>query len=160
MNYYKNTRAKGVKLDNNGFFAIEQIAASALMLAVGIVLFYSTSLFGSSNDQITFFQGALATPKPLWGWAILAGTAYGMVAFFSVFIFMFKGRTATFAGLVNRLTSLVAGTAGTLLFALMYGGKYPKPQDWISLVFIFVAVGFLSLAERKRANELASSSSA
>jgi hypothetical protein len=157
MNYYKNTRAKGVKLDNNGFFAIEQIAASAVMLVVGILLFYSPSLFGSANEQITFFQGALAAPKPAWGWAIMAGTAYGMVAFFSVFIFMFKGRTATFAGLVNRLTSLVAGTVGTLLFALAFGGKYPKTQDWVSLVFIFIAVGFLSLAERKRANELVAS---
>lgn len=155
MNYYKNTRAKGVKLDNNGFFAIEQIAASVVMLAVGVLLFYSPELFGSTNEQIAFFQGALAAPKPLWGWAIIAGTAFGMVAFFSVFIFMFKGRTATFAGLVNRLTSLVAGTAGTLLFALFWGGKFPKIQDWVSLVFIFVAVGFLSLAERKRANELA-----
>ena len=39
MNYYKNTRAKGVKLDNNGFFAIEQITATATMVTVGYALF-------------------------------------------------------------------------------------------------------------------------
>ena len=68
---------------------------------------------------------------------------------------MFKGRTATFAGLVNRLTSLIAGTASTLWFAAFYGGKLPKLQDWVSLAFILVAVGFLTMAERRRAAELA-----
>jgi hypothetical protein len=156
MNYYKNTRAKGVKLDNNGFFAIEQIFASLVMLAVGIVLFQSLNLFGTSNTQIALFHESLANPRPLWMLAIVVGFAYGLVAFFSVFIFMFKGRTATFAGLVNRLTSLVAGTTATLVSAIVFGGKFPKIQDWVSLVFILVAVGFLSLAERKRTAELAS----
>jgi hypothetical protein len=154
MNYYKNTRPPGTKLDNQGFFAIEQIAASVAMVGVGVVLFYSTEWFGVVSDQITYFRDSFINAKPTWGWAVLAGTAYGMVAFFSVFIFMFKGRTATFAGLVNRLTSLVAGTTATLVFALAYGGKYPKMQDWVSLVFIFIAVGFLTRAERKRTQEL------
>jgi hypothetical protein len=78
-----------------------------------------------------------------------------MVAFFSVFIFMFKGRTATFAGLVNRLTSLVAGTTATLLSFFIFGGRFPSMADWASLALIFVAVGFLSIAERKRTAELA-----
>jgi uncharacterized membrane protein YccC len=67
---------------------------------------------------------------------------------------MFKGRTATFAGLANRLTSLVAGTMATLLFALFFGGKYPKTGDWLALVLIFVAVGFMTRSEMKRAAEL------
>jgi hypothetical protein len=70
---------------------------------------------------------------------------------------MFKGRTATFAGLVNRLTSLIAGTAATLLFALLWGGKYPSNDDWITLGFILVAVGFLTMAEKKRAKEIKTS---
>lgn len=156
MNYFKNTRAKGVKLDNNGFFAIEQIAAFVTMLLVGYVVFYSPELFGTVNEQISLFRNSISEPKPSWGWAILAGTAFGIVAFFSVFIFMFKGRTATFAGLVNRLTSLVAGTTATLMWAVIWGGKFPKPQDWLSLGFILVAVGFLTRAEKKRTRELAS----
>ena len=70
---------------------------------------------------------------------------------------MFKGRTATFAGLVNRLTSLVAGTAATLVSFFAFQGKFPKVQDWVSLVFILIAVGFLSRAEQKRIRELAMS---
>ncbi len=154
MNYYKNTRAKGVQLDNNGFFAIEQITASAVMLTVGYVLFKSPEWFGATGEQLLLFHGSITDPKPFWGWAIVAGLAFGLVAFFSVFIFMFKGRTATFAGLVNRLTSLVAGTTATLVSFFVFGGKFPKIQDWFSLVLILVAVGFLTKAEKKRTREL------
>ena len=72
--------------------------------------------------------------------------AFGVVAFFSVFIFMFKGRTATFAGLINRLTSLVAGTVSTIIFWAFFAGRFPKPQDWVSLFFIFCAVFFMDFA--------------
>ncbi|MBI5020163.1 MAG: hypothetical protein HZB59_01880 [Ignavibacteriales bacterium] len=154
MNYYKNTRAPGVALDNKGFFAIEQITATILIVLVALFVFNLPDWFHTETEQITIFRSAFISPHILWFPATLAGVAYGMVAFFSVFIFMFKGRTATFAGLVNRLTSLVAGTIATLFFAIWFGGKYPKQQDWISLIFIFVSVGFLSLAERKRTIEL------
>lgn len=154
MNYYKNTRGKGVKQDNKAFFAIEQIAASITMLIVGVILFYSTNLFGWASKQVIDFQSAFTAPDSMWGWAMLSGLAFGLLAFFSVFIFMFKGRTATFAGLVNRLTSLIAGTAATLIFAVAFGGKYPKSEDWITLGFILVAVAFLTKAEKKRTKEL------
>jgi hypothetical protein len=155
MNYYKNTRGKGVKLDNNGFFAIEQIAASIVMIAVGVGLFRATDWFGATNNQVKIFHDSLINPNSFWFWAIVAGMAYGMVAFFSVFIFMFKGRTATFAGLVNRLTSLSAGTAATVVSYLLFRGKFPEIQDWLSLFFILIAVGFLTRAEKKRTSELA-----
>ncbi len=154
MNYYKNTRGKGVKLDNQGFFAIEQIAASATMVLAGYILFRSPEWFSSANVYLMQFRDSLADPRPQWGWAVVAGFAYGLVAFFSVFIFMFKGRTATFAGLVNRLTSLVAGTTATLTSYVLFDGRFPKEQDWIALVFILIAVAFLTRAERKRTQEL------
>lgn len=154
MNYYKNTRGKNVKQDNKGFFAIEQIAATVTMLIAGTLIFYSTDLFGWTTQQVKDFQSAFTAPDGLWGWAVVSGLAFGLLAFFSVFIFMFKGRTATFAGLVNRLTSLIAGTAATLIFAVGFGGKYPKSEDWITLGFILVAVWFLTRAEKKRTKEL------
>jgi hypothetical protein len=154
MNYYKNTRGKGIKQDNKGFFAVEQIAATITMLLFGIVFYNSHELFGWQGKQITEFIGAFHTPSSMWEYAIIAGTAFGAVAFFSVFIFMFKGRTATFAGLVNRLTSLIAGTASTLLVFYFFGGKFPSKEDWISLVFILISVAFISKAEKKRITEL------
>lgn len=149
MNYFKNTRAEGVKLDNQGFFAIEQFAAmTTMVLLVGGLL-----LFASDGPRVTLFRDAVSTPPPAWGWAIVAGIPFGLAAFFSVFIYMFKGRTATFAGLVNRLTSLVAGTVATLIYWLAFDGSGPKTQDWLALGFIFLAVGFLTEAERRRAAE-------
>jgi hypothetical protein len=158
MNYFKNTRAKGVPLDNHGFFGIEQIAAFTFAVLIGIFFFNAQSWFGWNFSQLLQFQTSFVIPNHSWGWALLSGTAFGVVAFFSVFLFMFKGRTATFAGLVNRLTSLAAGTVATLLSAVLLGAKFPKLQDWISLVFILVAVGFLSIAEKKRTIELAATS--
>ncbi len=154
MNYFKNTRAKGVKQDNKGFFGIEQIAASITMILGGVFVFFGFNYLGWDLPQVVSFVDSFSNIHPMWAWAILAGTAFGIVAFFSVFIFMFKGRTATFAGLVNRLTSLVAGTAATLLFWLFFGGKFPGTADWLSLVFILIAVGFISAAEKKRTLEL------
>jgi hypothetical protein len=152
MNYYKNTRGKGVPLDNQGFFAIEQIAACVSMVMIGGFVAGSTGWFGWADKRILDFHGAATHPN---GLAFLSGIPYGTVAFFSVFIFMFKGRTATFAGLVNRLTSLLAGTAATLVTALWFGTKYPSAQDWVSVLFILVAVGFLTRAEQRRVRELA-----
>lgn len=154
MNYYKNTRAKGVKLDNNGFFAIEQIAASFTMLIAAYVLFNSPEWFSNVSAQLITFRDSIANAHSMWTLAVVAGFAYGILAFFSVFIFMFKGRTATFAGLVNRLTSLVAGTTATLVSYFAFSGRFPSTQDWIALVFILIAVAFLTRAEKKRTREL------
>jgi hypothetical protein len=151
MNYFKNTRAQGVPQDNQGFFAIEQISASVSMLLLGAFFFYAPQVLGWTAKPVLAWHEAVHQPHFT---AFLSGLPYGVVAFFSVFIFMFKGRTATFAGLVNRLTSLVAGTAATLLCALFFKLKFPSAQDWVSLLFILVAVYFLSRAEQKRVAEL------
>jgi len=153
MNYYKNTRGKGVRFNDKAFFAFEQTAAFTTLVIVTLVLLAARIEPGASGPagQVAAFQRAIQTPHPAWKAATLAGLPFGIVAFFSVFLFMFKGRTATFAGLVNRLTSLVAGTAATVLFHLAFGGKAPSNEDWLSLVFILIAVGFLAAAEQKRA---------
>ena len=57
---------------------------------------------------------------------------------------------------INRLTSLVAGTAATLLLFFFFQTRFPTAQDWISLLFILVSVYFLTRAEQKRSAELAS----
>ncbi|HQL47808.1 MAG TPA: hypothetical protein PLC09_03980 [Holophaga sp.] len=156
MNYYKNTRPKGAPLDNKAFFATEQIAASATMTLIAGLVLLSPRWFPSWSEvpQVAAFISAVRLPASGWGWAVCSGVAFGVVAFFSVFIFMFKGRTATFTGLVNRLTSLVAGTTATLIGWLFLGSRFPSLQNWISLGFVLVAVAFLTRAEKKRAQEL------
>jgi len=151
MNYFKNTRAKGVEQDNKGFFAVEQIAAFTTMVLAGLFVLASPDLLGWTDQRIMDFRAAAATPHAA---AYLSGLPFGIVAFFSVFLFLFKGRTATFAGLVNRLTSLVAGTTATLILYFMFGTRFPSARDWLSLVFILVAVYFLTRAEKRRVVEL------
>jgi len=150
MNYYKNTRPAGTTLNNKWFFSIEQIAASVVMVTAAFLVYQSAS----TAAPVAAFQAALALPHASMVSANLAGAVYGMVAFFSVFIFMFKGRTATFAGLVNRLTSLVAGTTATLISYFIFKGRFPSPADWASLALILAAVGFLSMSEKRRVEEL------
>ena len=151
MNYYKNTRPKNAIYDYKGFFGIEQISASVtLIISLTIILLVSTN----PESVVEQFQQAVSQPHEKWFSAIWAGIPYGIGAFFSVFLFMFQGRTATFAGLTNRLTSLIAGTVATLVVWQWLGNNPPKPQDWCSLTFIFIAVYFLGLAEKKRTKEL------
>lgn len=155
MNYFKNTRPKNIPQDNKGFFAVEQIAASST-LVIGGFLLYKLVPLGESAEFFTQYHMALqpGSIPPLWYAAIFAGMAYGVGAFFSVFLFMFKGRTATFAGVVNRLTSLVAGTIATLLACAILKTRMPNTQEWSSLVFIFIAIYFLSRSEKRRSAEL------
>ncbi len=154
MNWYKNTAGKGVPRDNRSFFGVEQITSTLTLILAAFIVFHSPALFGWAGEVIDLYRGAYTAPHPRWNGGILSGTAFGAVAFFSVFLFMFKGRTATFAGLVNRLTSLIAGTVATLIFHYSFGGRFPKPKDWISLGLIFVAIIFLTRSERKRVAEL------
>lgn len=156
MNYFKNTRPKGTPLDNRGFFATEQIAASAAMAILAFFFFKSPQWWPSWGEvpQIHNFVESIRQPAAAWKGAALSGLAFGIVAFFSVFIFMFKGRTATFTGLVNRLTSLVAGTVATLFCHFFFRTSAPSMQNWFSLGLVLVAVAFLTSAERKRAREL------
>jgi hypothetical protein len=156
MNYFKNTRPKGAPLDNTGFFGLEQISASAVMALMALVVYFGPRAFPAwlQAPQVAAFVAAVDAPAPGWGWAAIAGLAFGVVAFFSVFIFMFKGRTATFTGLLNRLTSLVAGTTATVLGHWLFQSALPSLQNWVSLGFVLVAVVFLARAERRRAEEL------
>ncbi len=102
------------------------------------------------------FSDAFKNAPGKWKATIFSGIPFGLASFFSVFLFMFKGRTATFAGLVNRLTSLIAGTAATILvWWLIKDQKPPKPEDWLGLVLMFIAIYFIGKAEKKRSCELA-----
>lgn len=156
MNYYKNTRPpEAAKKNNNkAFFAIEQFACAATLITVtfiSVIIIKANNIFG---PRATPFAEAVLNPDPSWWyWGVVAGVAFGIVAIFSVFLFMFKGRTATFSGLVNRLTSLIAGTVSTLIFAAVFGGKWPVPLDWVVFLFIVIAVVFMGIAEKKRTAE-------
>ncbi|MEW6042520.1 MAG: hypothetical protein AB1633_13460, partial [Elusimicrobiota bacterium] len=157
MNYYKNTLPKGAIYDTKGFFAIEQISACIAVFVGGFIYYHSISPDIIVHTTVSFafqFKDAFINVPDIWLLILLSGVPFGLVSFFSVFLFMFKGRTATFAGLTNRLTSLIAGTTATLITWLWLKQKAPKPEDWLGLIFIFIAIYFMSMAEKKRVVEL------
>lgn len=137
MNHYRHTRQEN---DNRPFFTMEQAVAATTVITVAVFVVLSYQHFGWTDKRILDTVNAAYVPTHN---AFLAGIPYGAVAFFSVFIFMYPGKTATFNTLANRLTSLVAGTTATLLFYLGWGGRLPSTADWISLTFILIAIGFL-----------------
>jgi hypothetical protein len=155
MNWFKSVDPAGAKVDNKAFFGIEQLAASGTMLAAAIILF----AWGRESLDPATFAGrlvlAVQSPHPSWGLAAGSGAFYGVVAFFSVFIFLIRGRSATFAGLANRLTSLLAGTTATLIGCVLFSSPWPSLIDWASFLLIMVAVLLLAAAEQKHAAEKA-----
>lgn len=150
MNFFKNTRKGPAEMNNTGYFAVEQLSASAVIFAAMGVIWLGVQAWGWADPRVVMAHEAVAAPDLL---AIASGLPYGLVAFFSVFLFMFQGRTATFAGLVNRLTSLLAGTTATLILAWFWKQRPPAVTEWVSFFFILVAVGFLTRAEQKRSAE-------
>jgi hypothetical protein len=152
MNYFKNTRKGPSDVNNTAYFAIEQISASAVIFGAMALIWFGVRTWGWADPRLVMTHEAVGKPDLL---AIASGLPYGLVAFFSVFLFMFQGRTATFAGLVNRITSLLAGTTATLILAWLWHQKPPAVTEWVSFLFILVAVGFLSRAEMRRAAEVA-----
>ncbi len=157
MNFFKNTRKGPADVDNTGYFSLEQLSASAVIFGAMGVIWFGVQSWGWADPRLVMTHEAVQAPDLL---AIASGLPYGLVAFFSVFLFMFQGRTATFAGLVNRLTSLLAGTTATLILAWFWGQKPPAVTEWVSFLFILVAVGFLTRAEQKRSAEAAAAKAA
>ena len=138
-----------IKVDHKAIFGIEQIFASItifLVLIVCILAFRG----GWRPQQVIDLAHGFFHPSLI---AILIGMPYGIGAFFSVFIFLYRGGTATFNTTVNRLTSLVAGTTATLAFWLIFDGKPVKPYQWGALGVVFVAIGFLAWASKRRQAE-------
>jgi hypothetical protein len=151
MNYLKSVDPAGSKIDNKAYFGIEQLAGSFTMILVTLTFLL---VFRFSNEPLNpFFEkfsNSLFTPHEYWFPAGLSGLFYGMVAFFSVFIFMIRGRSATFAGLANRLTSLLAGTTATLVSCFLFASPWPSLIDWASFGFILFAVFLLAKSEQKQ----------
>ena len=151
MNYFKQTRGNASLATNKNYFAGEQVFASVILISI-VALVRFTSMEWLPFD-ISTLKSTLQSPPEYWGWATLSGAFFGASAFFSVFLFLFQDRNSTFSTLVNRVSSLLAGITATLLFALLFKGSYPKALDWLGVLFILIAVYFLSVAEKK--NQLA-----
>lgn len=162
MSHYKNTHGT---YDLKGFFVVEQAFAAATVLVASVVIIGWPELFSWEKDprilamRSVLFLNPSGNHGPDFG-AIVSGLPYGIAAFFSVFLFMFPGKTQTFAVLTNRLASLAAAPLATACFIWAYaevivarGNKAPtmKAEDLQALWFVVIALGFMAWGEWSRA---------
>lgn len=149
MGHYTNTQGD---YDIKGFFAVEQaFAAITVVIVTGVILGWP-ELFGWQNDPRVLAARSVFDPEhgPSGG-AMLSGIPYGIAAFFSVFMFVFKGKNRTFAVLSNRLASLVAAPLAAFVFITVFFGKM-KPAEFKALGFVIIALAFMAWGEIARAN--------
>ena len=140
-----------ISVDHRAIFGIEQIFAS-LTIVIGTIAAVLFVRAGVQAPQVVDYVRGLQHPDPA---GIMIGVPYGIGAFFSVFLFLYKGGTATFNTTMNRLTSLVAGTAATLGFFYLFQGKPVASHEWTALAIVVTAIGFLGWAGRRRQQEAA-----
>ena len=91
-----------------------------VVAAVTVLAFIVRSRLSVDNPgklQIVMEDAVTAMNGILNEWIPGKGSQY-LPLIFSVFIFMFKGRTATFAGLVNRLALLLTAHRSTLTWSV------------------------------------------
>lgn len=151
MNYYKlKAKQRGEHGDVLAFFSIEQAFAVVVIILVGGFFIASPDMLGWDHKQLLRVVKGFHNPQ---FWPILAGVFFGAAAIPSVMLFMFKGRTATFSGLANRLTSLTAGTLATIIICVALSQEFPGYQRWIALGLVLTAIFFLILAEKRYKNE-------
>lgn len=138
-----------LKADHKALFGIEQLFA-AFTVITAVTIFLLLFHAGWKPQQLVDFTAGFYNPTLI---AIIIGMPFGIGAFFSVFLYLYKGGTATFNITLNRLTSLIGGTTATLIFHYAFGGKAIKAQNWAALGVIFIAIGFLTWAGKRRSAE-------
>ncbi|MEI2637763.1 MAG: hypothetical protein V9F03_02005 [Microthrixaceae bacterium] len=150
MNRAKLLGIAGKKLDQKLYFGVEQLFASGVLFVFAIGVFLMKYSFLGSTGKIGFeYVDAILSPHPQWPLAAIAGLPYGFVAIFSVFLFLYPGKSATFTGVTNRLVSLLGGTATSIILYLFFDVAFPPVEDWIALTFILIAIGLLAWGNPK-----------
>lgn len=146
MNWYKRTP----QACNPAYTWCEQVfSAGILVLVMAMVLFSS-----SHDPRVLQIQNAAERSNVP---AVLGGIFFGLATIPSILLFMYKGRSATFTGLVNRLTSLLGGTTSTLILAAMFSLGWIDVKmlwpDWIdgaAFALIMIAIECLRRGEKRR----------
>lgn len=157
MNRSKLLGVGGKNLDSKLYFAWEQFFSFAVLVVVvsGILFYSNTPQLNALEPHSIIASAVLAFKNPhfLWGWAAVSGLPYAIIAFVSVFLFLFPNKTATFTGVLNRSVSLMGGTVSSIVLALLWGGSWPPLEDWVSLGFISAAILLLAWGDRATSSD-------
>jgi protein-tyrosine-phosphatase len=123
---------------NRRFFAEECIAAMAALAVMAAVIV----LIGSFSNTRTLAYGfGSPAAKPIFGWALLTGVAYGFLGVFATLIYL-NPLENTFAVPVNRCASVLSGFVASLLLTWLYDEARTNTANFISAGLIMLA-GFV-----------------
>ena len=142
------SKSKGkLNVEEKAFFGIEQVFAAITVVVLSTFVIMLVLKGGWQAEQAVSFANGFSNPSLL---GIAVGIPFGIAAFPSVFLYLYKGGTATFNTTINRLTSLVAGMTASLAFSLIFSLPYDKAHQWYAMIVIFIAIGFLGWAGKRR----------
>lgn len=144
-----------LKIPHKVYFGMEQKVSVIAILAASAIVIIAVRYFGWDLKQaIGYTRGWENTVSEIGvvGWWV--GCYFGIAAFFSVFLYLYKGGNSVFNTTVNRITSLVAGLVSTLIMCYIFHDKPVKPHEWIAFATMGVATVFLALAGMRRQKEI------
>ena len=148
MALYKE-KNKGESYDMVAFFGAEQYWAFMSTLLFATVVFGAVALGWQNPQAKVAFEAFRSTD----GVAVLSCLPYGLIAFVSVFIFMFEAGSATFNVAINRFTSLMAGFTATLVAHVWLKQRWLRDPEEIAFGILVFGFLFLFWAAFRRKSE-------
>ncbi len=133
------------------YFVEEKVVA--LPLSVMVLAAISASGIGGQSGELAWGFGAVWTDPVIWPLFLIGATlaVIGVVAI----VILLDPRENAYCVALERAASLVAGVGGSVLLALFFAGKMPRPAELIGAGILIAAIVLLSLAPRLAARRAA-----
>jgi hypothetical protein len=142
--YYKKSRSQQAFHDSRGYFGVEQLVLTGILLVGGLT---ANHFMGQESD----FHKALLFSHPHWISASFAGVFFGLMTPFSVLLFLHSEENATTSILANRITSILAGTVATLISAIIIPDIcFPSCCDWFAFTLLLGAFILLHISDQSK----------
>jgi hypothetical protein len=126
------------------YFVEEKIFA--LPVSVAFLALIAAVGWGGQSDELQFgFVGVWRDPVLLW--LTLIALTLTVVSVFSV-LMLLNPRENAYCVPLERASSLVAGVAGALILAAIWGLRAPTPAELVGAAILIAAIVLLSLAPR------------
>lgn len=135
------------------YFVEEKVVA--LPLSVMVLAAISASGIGGQAGELAWGFGAVWTDPVLWPLFLIGATlaVIGVVAI----VILLDPRENAYCVALERAASLVAGVGGSVLLALFFAGKMPRPAELLGAMILIAAIALLSIAPRLSARREARS---
>lgn len=126
------------------YFVEEKVVA--LPLSVVVLGLISASGIGGQAGELAWGFGAVWTDPVLWP-LFLIGLTLAVIGVVAIIILLDPHENAYCVAL-ERAASLVAGVGGSVLLALFFAGKMPRPAELLGAGILIAAIVLLSIAPR------------